>query len=59
MAKKPLKKKLWLKLLIQENRIESCDGGYMSENKSQIKKVLKAPVPQELKGKLLDELRNS
>ena len=41
MAKKPLKKKLWLKLLIQENRIESCDGGYMSENKSQIKKVLK------------------
>ena len=27
--------------------------------KDKLKKVLKAPVPQELKGKLLDELRNS
>ena len=27
--------------------------------KDRLKKVLKAPVPQELKGKLLDELRNS
>lgn len=27
--------------------------------KDKLKRVLKAPVPQELKGKLLDELRNS
>lgn len=27
--------------------------------KDRLKKVLKSPVPQDLKGKLLDELRNS
>ena len=41
MEKKPHKKKSWQKSSILENRIYRCNGGYMTENKLNVKKVLK------------------